>query len=140
MKQVVLALCAAMLAGCESGTLTNHSQSCTSTGLFDAETVTCNGTAGSVRGSVGFEFGGSDDEDELEGPYKLTAALSVEQGEASVYAYDSEDERISLGSLSADEPLNVNAVVEPSNDSVFYVDTGEGEVRGLRYQGRIEPL
>lgn len=138
MKQVILALCAAMLAGCESGTLTNHSQSCTSTGLFDAETVTCNGTAGSVRGSVGFEFGGSDDEDELEGPYRLTAALSVEQGEASVY--DSEDERISLGSLSADEPLNVNAVVEPSNGSVFYVDTGEGEVRGLRYQGRIELL
>ena len=138
MKQVILALCAAMLAGCESGTLTNHSQSCTSTGLFDAETVTCNGTAGSVRGSVGFEFGGSDDEDELEGPYRLTAALSVEQGEASVY--DSEDERISLGRLSADEPLNVNAVVEPSNGSVFYVDTGEGEVRGLRYQGRIELL
>jgi len=137
-KQVVLALCTALLAGCESGTLTNHSQSCTSTGLFDAETVTCNGTAGSVRGSVGFEFGGSDDEDELEGPYRLTAALSVEQGEASVY--DSEDERISLGSLSADEPLNVNAVVEPSNGSVFYVDTGEGEVRGLRYQGRIELL
>src|SRR5918995_1383226 len=48
-------------AGCEGGTLTNHSQSCTSTGLFGEETVTCSGSAGSVRGSVGFEFGGGDE-------------------------------------------------------------------------------
>jgi hypothetical protein len=137
---LVLALCAALLAGCEGGTLTNHDQSCTSTGLFDAETVTCSGSAGSVRGSVGFEFGGSDDEEELEGPYRLTAALSVEQGEASVYAYDAEGERVSLGSISAGEPLSVDAVIEPSGDSAFFVDTGEGEVRDLRYEGRIEPV
>ena len=110
---LVLALCAALL-GCEGGTLTNHSQSCTSTGLFGEETVACSGTAGSVRGSVGFEFG--DDDEELDGAYRLTATLS------------------------AGEPLRVEAVVEPSSGSVFFVDTGEGEVRELRYEGRIEPI
>jgi hypothetical protein len=137
---LVLALCATLLAGCESGTLTNHSQSCTSAGLFGAETVACSGSAGSVRGSVGFEFGGSDDEDELEGPYWLTATLSAGEGEANIYAYDAEDERVSLGRLSAGEPLRVEAVVQPSNGSVFFVDTGEGEIRDLRYEGRIEPI
>ncbi|MCA1687625.1 MAG: hypothetical protein LC714_03290 [Actinobacteria bacterium] len=137
---LVVALCAALLAaGCEGGTLTNHSQSCTSTGLFGAETVTCSGTAGSVRGSVGIEFGSGDEE--LDGPYRLTATLLVGEGEASVYAYDTEGERVSLGRLSAGEQLNVDAVVEPSGgSSVFFVDTGEGEVRDLKYEGRIEPI
>ena len=135
-----LALCAALLAGCEGGTLASHSQSCTSTGLFDAETVTCSGSAGSVRGSVDFEYGGSDDEEELEGPYRLTAALSVEEGEASLYGYDAEGERVSLGRLSADEPLSVDAVIEPSGDSVFFVDTGEGGVRDFRYEGTLEAV
>jgi hypothetical protein len=135
---LILASCAALLAGCEGGTLTNYSQSCTSTGLFGEETVTCSGTAGSVRGSVGFEFGG--DDEELDGTYRLAATLSVEEGEAGVYAYDADGERVSLGRLSAGEPLSVEAVVEPSSGSVFFVDTGEGEVRGLRYEGRIEPV
>jgi hypothetical protein len=134
---LVLALCAALLAGCEGGTLTNHSQSCTSTGLFGEERVTCSGTAGSVRGSVGFEFGG--DDEELDGAYRLTATLAAGEGEANVFAYDAEGERVSLGRLSAGEPLNVEAVVEPSGGSVFFVDTGEKEVRDLRYEGRIEP-
>ncbi|MCA1847548.1 MAG: hypothetical protein LC704_00920 [Actinobacteria bacterium] len=134
---LVLALCATLL-GCEGGTLTNHSQSCTSTGLFGEETVACSGTAGSVRGSVGFEFG--EDDEELDGAYRLTATLSAGEGEAGVYAYDTEGERIPLGRLSAGEPLRVEAVVEPSSGSVFFVDTGEGEVRDLRYEGRIEPI
>jgi hypothetical protein len=134
---LVLALCAALL-GCEGGTLTNHIQSCTSTGLFGEETVACSGTAGSVRGSVGFEFG--EDDEELDGAYRLTATLSAGEGEAGVYAYDAEGERVSLGRLSAGDPLRVEAVVEPSSGSVFFVDTGEGEVRDLRYEGRIEPI
>lgn len=134
---LVLALCAALL-GCEGGTLTNHSQSCTSSGLFGEETVACSGTAGSVRGSIGFEFG--EDDEELDGTYRLTATLSAGKGEAGVYAYDAEGERVSLGRLWAGEPLRVEAVVEPSSGSVFFVDTGEGEVRDLRYEGRIEPI
>jgi hypothetical protein len=134
-----LVLCVALLgAGCEGGTLTNHSQSCTSTGVFGEETVTCSGSAGTVRGSVGFEFGG--DDEELDGDYQLTATLSAGEGEANVYAYDAEGERVSLGQLSAGEPLRVEAVVEPSGGSVFFVDTGEGEVRDLGYEGRIEPV
>ena len=91
------------------------------------------------RGSAGFEFGEDDEELESEA-YRLTAPLSAGEGEANVYAYDAEGERVSLGRLSAGEPLSVEAVVEPSSGSVFFVDTGEGEVRGLRYEGRIEPV
>ena len=91
-----------------------------------------------MRGSVGFEFGG--DDEELDGDYQLTAALSAGEGEANVYAYDAEGERVSLGRLSAGDPLRVEAIVEPSSGSVFFVDTGEGEVRDLRYEGRIEPI
>jgi hypothetical protein len=135
----LLLLCAALVgAGCEGGTLTNHSQSCTSTGLFGEETVACSGSAGSVRGSVGFEFGA--DDEELDGSYRLTATLSAGEGEADVYAYDAAGERVPLGYLSAGEPLRVEAVVEPSSGSVFFVDAGEGEIRDLGYEGRIEPI
>ena len=90
-----------------------------------------------MRGSVGIEFG----DEELPDTYQLTALLSVGEGEASVYAYDADGERIPLGRLSAGEPLSVEAVVEPSGDSsVFFVDTGEGEIRDLTYEGRIEPI
>ena len=42
--------------------------------------------------------------------------------------------------LVAGEPLSVDAAIEPSGEaSVFFVDTGEGEIRDLRYEGRIEP-
>jgi hypothetical protein len=92
-----------------------------------------------VRGSAGFEFGEDDEELESEA-YRLTATLSAGEGEANVYAYDAEGERVSLGRLSAGEPLRVEAVVEPTSGSVFFVDTGEGEIRDLRYEGRIEPV
>jgi hypothetical protein len=92
---LILTLSAALLAaGCEGGTLTNHSQSCSSTGgLLSEQTITCSGSAETLRGSVGIEFGDRDDE-ELVGTYRLEATLSVEEGEANVYAYDAEDERI----------------------------------------------
>ena len=142
-RGLLLLLCAALLAaGCEGGTLTNHRQSCSSaSGLLSEERVSCSGTAGSVRGSVGIEFGGGDDDEELFGTYRLTAVLGVGEGAASVYAYDAEGERIPLGRLSAGEPLRIEAVIDPSGDaSVFFVDTGEAEIRDLEYEGRIEPL
>ena len=142
-RGLLLILCAALLAaGCEGGTLTNHRQSCSSaSGLLSEERVSCSGTAGSVRGSVGIEFGGGDDDEELFGTYRLTAVLGVGEGAASVYAYDAEGERIPLGRLSAGEPLRIEAVIDPSGDaSVFFVDTGEAEIRDLEYEGRIEPL
>lgn len=138
---LVLAICAALLFGCEGGTLSNYSQSCTSTGGFlSGRTVTCNGEAQSLSGSVGIEFG--DDEDELSGTCRLTAEISVDRGEARVYSYDADGERLPLGTVSAGAPLRVtDTVIEPSNESsVFFVDAGEGEIEGLRYEGTIEPV
>jgi hypothetical protein len=140
---LILALCAALLFGCEGGTLSNYSQSCTSTGgLFAERTVTCSGQAESLSGSVGIEFGAGEDEEELSGTYRLAAEISVESGEARVYSYDADGERLPLGTVSAGTPLRVEeAVIEPFGESsVFFVDAGEGEVRGLTYEGRIEPV
>jgi hypothetical protein len=138
---LLLTLCAALLFGCEGGTLSNYSQSCTSTGgLLAGPTVTCSGEAQSLSGSVGIEFGDQDDE-ELSGTYRLDAEISVQSGEARVYSYDANGERLPLGTVSNDSPLRVEGVlIEPSGEStVFFVDAGEGEVGGLRYEGRIEP-
>ena len=142
-RTLLLILSVALLAaGCEGGTLTNHRQSCSSaSGLLSEESVSCSGTAGSVRGSVGIEFGGGDDDEELFGTYRLTAVLGVGEGTASVYAYDAEGERVALGRLSPDEPLRIEAVIDPSGGaSVFFVDAGEAGIRDLEYEGRIEPL
>jgi hypothetical protein len=140
---LLLALCAALPFGCEGGTLSNYSQSCTSTGgLLAGPTVTCSGEAESLSGSVGIEFGDQDDEEEeLSGTYRLSAEISVQSGEARVYSYDAEGERLPFGTVSAGSPLRVEEVlIEPFGESsVFFVDAGKGEVRGLRYEGRIEP-
>lgn len=140
---LVLVLCAALLtAGCEGGTLTNYSQSCSSTSdLLSEETVTCSGEAETLSGSVGIEFGDRDEEEELLGTYRLTAEISVEEGEANVYSYDADGERFPLGRVSEGDPLRVEAVVEPSDGStVFFVDAGEGKIGDLRYEGTIEPV
>ena len=142
---LLLTLCAALLSGCEGGTISNHSQSCTSTGgLLEGQTVTCSGEARSLGGSVGIEFGDADEEEEeLSGTYRLTAEISVQSGEARVYSYDAEGERLPLGTVSAGAPLRVtDTVIEPSGESsVFFVDAGEeGRVEGLRYEGTIEPI
>jgi hypothetical protein len=141
---LLLALCAAVLFGCEGGRLSNYSQSCTSTGGFLADrTVTCSGEAQSLSGSVGIEFvEGDDEEEELSGTYRLTAEVSVQSGEARVYSYGADGERLPLGTVSEGFPLRVEgAVIEPFNEaSAFFVDAGEGKVEGLRYEGRIEPV
>jgi hypothetical protein len=141
---LLLAVCAALLYGCEGGTISNHSQSCTSPGgLLEGRTVTCSGEARSLGGSVGIEFGDADEEEELSGAYRLTAEISVQSGEARVYSYDAEGERLPLGTVSAGTPLRVtDTVIEPSGESsVFFVDAGEdGTVEGLRYEGTIEPV
>ena len=101
---------------------------------------TCSGEAQSLSGSVGIEFGDQDDE-ELSGTYRLDAEISVQSGEARVYSYDANGERLPLGTVSNDSPLRVEGVlIEPFGESsVFFVDAGEGEVGGLSYEGRIEP-
>src|SRR5215207_10635122 len=140
---LLLALCAALLFGCEGGTLSNFSQNCTSTnGLLAGPAVMCSGEAESLSGSVGIEFGDQDDEEEeLSGTYRLSAEISVQSGEARVYSYDADGEWLPLGPVSAGSPLRVEEVlIEPFGESsVLFVDAGEGEVGGLRYKGRIEP-
>lgn len=142
---LVLALCAALLFGCEGGTLSNYSQSCTSTGGFlEERTITCSGQAETLSGSAGIEFGEAvDEEEELSGTYRLSAEISVQSGEARIYSYDADGERLPLGTVSEGSPLRVEGVViEPFNESaVFFIDAGEeGEIGGLRYEGRIEPV
>ncbi len=131
---VILALCAAIFAGC--GTLSGHSQSCSSSGGFFSENaVSCEGTADSLGGKMGIEFG---DDDDFSGEYRLEANISVEEGEAEVLAGDDE---ISVGRVSAGEPVAVDEIVELSEDSmVFTLDAGEeGEVAGLTYEGTVTP-
>lgn len=131
---MLVALCAAMLAGC--GTISGHSQNCSSSGGFFSENeVSCEGTADTLGGKMGIEFG---DDDDFSGEYRLTANVSVEEGEADVLAGDDE---ISVGRVSAGESVAVDEVVELSEDSmVFTLDAGEeGEVNGLAYKGAVAP-
>jgi hypothetical protein len=142
---LLLALCATLLSGCEGGSISNYSQTCTSTGgLLEGRTVTCSGEAQSLSGSVGIEFGESaDEEEDLSGTYRLTAEISVQSGEARVYSYDAEDEQLPLGTVLEGSPLRVtDTIIEPFNEStVFFVDAGEdGTVEGLRYEGTVEPV
>lgn len=131
------AFCLALFAGCTSGTMSGHSQNCSSSGgLLSGQTVTCEGTVETLGGRTGVEFG-----DDFGGEYRLEASIFVEEGEAEVYAPGAGDEELSLGSVSAGEPLAVDEVVELSEDSeVFSLDAGEeGEVRGLEYEGTVTP-
>lgn len=125
----------AVLVGC--GTISGHSQSCSSSGgFFEENAVSCEGTADSLGGKMGVEFG---DDDDFSGEYRLEASVSVEEGEAEVLAGDDE---VSVGRVSAGEPVTINETVELSEDSmVFTLDAGEeGEVRGLSYEGVVTPL
>ena len=134
---LLLALCAAALAGCTGvGSLSGHSQSCSfSEGILQGQTMSCEGTADTLGGRMGIEFG--DGDDDLSGEYRLQASISVESGSARVYGGD---EDVSLGSVSAGEPLTVDETVELTSGSpeVFTLDAGEGEeVGGLAYAGVI---
>jgi hypothetical protein len=131
---LVLGLCAALLFGYEGGTLSDYSQSCTSTGGFlSGRTIMCSSQAQSLSGSVGIE---------LSGTYRLAAEISVDRGEARVYSCDADGERFPLGTVSVGTPLRVEEVViEPCNESsVFFINAGDGEIEDLRYEGRIEPV
>lgn len=84
---------------------------------------------------MGIEFG---DDDDFSGEYRLEANISVEEGTAEVLAGDGD---LSVGRVSAGEPMVVDEVVELSEDSmVFSLDAGEdGEVGGLSYKGTVTP-
>jgi hypothetical protein len=128
------ALAVAMLAtGCLS--LTNHSQSCTSSGgLMGPSEFSCSGTAETVKGEGPLTFDGEDDDDPN---YRMDLTASVESGAMDVFADDVNGGRKG-GEVSPGNPVRIQAVV-PSSDEEVSVNLAvkggeEGEVGGLAYE------
>ena len=101
------AACAAVVlvaGGCLS--LTNHAQSCTSSGgLISPSEFSCSGTAGTVQGEGPLSFNGEDDS----GPdYRMYLTASVESGSMDIYADtvdgDREGGEVSPGTRYASKP------------------------------------
>jgi hypothetical protein len=128
------ALAVALLAtGCLS--LTNHSQSCTSSGgLMGPSEFSCSGTAETVKGEGPLTFDGEDDDDPN---YRMDLTASVESGTMDVFADDVDGGREG-GEVSPGNPIRIQAVV-PSSDEDVSVDLAvkggeEAEVGGLAYE------
>ncbi len=128
------ALAVALLAtGCLS--LTNHSQSCTSSGgLMGPSEFSCSGTAETVKGEGPLTFDGEDDADPN---YRMDLTASVESGTMDVFADDVEGGREG-GGVSPGNPIRIQAVVPSSDEDVsvtLAVKGGEeAEVGGLAYE------
>jgi hypothetical protein len=131
---VAAALAVALLAtGCLS--LTNHSQSCTSSGgLMGPSEFSCSGTAETVKGEGPLTFDGEDDADPN---YRMDLTASVESGTMDVFADDVEGGREG-GEVSPGNPIRIQAVVPSSDEDVsvtLAVKGGEeAEVGGLAYE------
>jgi hypothetical protein len=119
--------------GCLS--LTNHSQSCTSSGgLLGPSEFSCSGTVGTVKGEGPLSFDGEDDNDPS---YRMDLTASVESGRMDVLA-DTVDGGEEGGEVSPGNPVEIQAVVPSSDEDVsvtLSVKGGEeAEVTGLRYE------
>lgn len=128
------ALAVALLAtGCL--TLTNHSQSCTSSGgLLGPSEFSCSGTVETVKGEGPLTFDGEDDDDPN---YRMDLTASVESGTMDVFADDVDGGREG-GEVSPGNPIRIQAVV-PSSDEDVSVDLAvkggeEAEVGGFAYK------
>ena len=130
------AACAAVVllaAGCLS--LTNHNQSCESSGgVLSSSEFSCSGTAGTVQGEGPLSFDGEDDSDP---DYRMDLTANVESGRMDVYADTAEGGREG-GEVSPGNPIRIEAVV-PSSDEDVSVTLGveggeEAEVGGFRYE------
>ena len=122
-----------LATGCLS--LTNHSQSCTSSGgVLSSSEFSCSGTAGTVQGEGPLSFDGEDDSDP---DYRMDLTASVESGRVDVYA-DTVDGGREGGEVSPGNPIRIEAVVPSSDEDVsvtLSVKGGEeAEVRGLSYE------
>ena len=120
--------------GCLS--LTNHSQSCTSSGgLLGPSEFSCSGTAETVKGEGPFSFDGEDDDDP---DYRMNLSVSVESGTMDVFASTVDGGREG-GEVSPGNPVRIEAVV-PSSDEDVSIDLAvkggeEAEVGGMAYEG-----
>ena len=122
-----------LAAGCLS--LTNHNQSCRSSGgVLSSSEFSCSGTAGTVQGEGPLSFDGEDDSDP---DYRMDLTASVESGRMDVYA-DTVDGGREGGEVSPGNPMRLEAVVPSSDEDVsitLSVKGGEeAEVGGLRYE------
>ncbi len=122
-----------LATGCLS--LTNHSQSCTSSeSLFGPSEFSCSGTAETVKGEGPLSFDGEDDDDP---DYRMDLTLSVESGTMNVFASTAAGGREG-GEVSPQSPIRIQAIV-PSSDEDVSVDLAvkggeEAEVGGLAYE------
>jgi len=126
-----------LAGGCIS--LTNHTQSCTSSGgvLGGSSEFSCSGTAGTVKGEGPLSFDGEDDSDP---DYRMDLTTSVESGRMDIYA-DTVDSGREGGEVSPGNPMRIQAVVPSSDEDVsvtLSVKGGEeAEVRGLSYEANF---
>ena len=125
-----------LATGCLS--LTNHSQSCTSSeSLLGPTEFSCSGTAETVKGEGPLSFDGEDDGDP---DYRMDLTLSVERGSMDVFASTADGGRKG-GEVSPQGPLRIQAVV-PSSDEDVSVDLAvkggeEATVGGLAYEAKF---
>ncbi len=136
-RAVATSLTVVLLAtGCLS--LTNHSQSCTSSGgLMGPSEFSCSGTAETVKGEGPLSFDGEDDDDP---DYSMDLSVSVEDGTMDVFATTVDGDREG-GEVSPGNPVRIEAVVPSSDEDVsinLAVKGGEeAEVGGLAYEGNF---
>lgn len=122
-----------LAGGCLS--LTNHTQSCRSSGgVLSSSEFSCSGTAESVQGEGPLSFDGEDDSDP---DYRMDLTASVESGRMDIYADTADGDREG-GEVSPGNPIRIEAVVPSSDEDVevtLSVKGGEeAEVGGLRYE------
>ena len=134
---VATGLAVVLLAtGCLS--LTNHSQSCTSSeSLLGPTEFSCSGTAEAVKGEGPLSFDGEDDGDP---GYRMDLTLGVERGSMDVFASTADGGREG-GEVSPESPIRIRAVV-PSSDEDVSVDLAvkggeEATVGGLAYEAKF---
>lgn len=116
-------------------TLTNHNQSCTSSGgMLGPSEFSCSGTVGTVKGEGPMTF---DSEDDNSPDFRMSMTATVESGRMDVLASTS-DGGEEGGEVSPGNPVEIQAVV-PSSDEDVSITLGvkggeEAEVKGFRYE------
>jgi hypothetical protein len=116
-------------------TLTNHNQSCTSSGgLLGPSEFSCSGTVETVKGEGPLTF---DSEDDNSPDFRMNLTASVESGRMDVLAGTS-DGGEEGGEVSPGNPIEIQAVVPSSDEDVSITLSVKGgddaEVGGLRYE------
>jgi hypothetical protein len=137
---ILVVVCAFVLAGCKSGTITDSEQTCKSEGgLLAGRKVSCTGSVSAVRGEP--SLGIIDTDGDLSGNYKLDATITVGKGEAKAYVSTAGGGKRG-GRVSPGEPLRIDGLVGLGDDdeevSLNLKVLGK-EVRDLHYDATVAP-